>query len=378
MQRESENHYEVAIIGGGLAGLTAAIQLARKGRRVVVLEQKNYPRHKVCGEYVSNEVLPVLNSFGIDPFALGATRIQRFQLSSLSGKVVSAQLPLGAFGLSRFRLDELLAKKATEFSVQIFSKCKVTNAAFDGNTFQIETTGKNYSAEFVIGAFGKTSNFSSVSRDAVPEENGKYIAVKRHVRLDFPDDLVALHNFKGGYCGVSRVEDGRVNICYLATANDLTRSGNIEQFERDVLWKNQRLAEVFEASTELFSRPLTISNFSFGAKRAVSDHILMAGDSAGMISPLCGNGMAMAIHSGYRLASLIHESANGKFSRDKLEQEYSREWSNRFDSRMWWGNRLQTLMGIPVVSNAAIGVLSFWPALTPAIIRQTHGEATLV
>src|SRR5690606_221229 len=155
----------------------------------------------------------------------------------------------------------------------------------------------------------------------------KYIAVKRHVRLDFPKDLVALHNFKGGYCGVSCVEENRVNVCYLAMASDLKRSGSIAQLEQDILWKNPRLAEVFNQSEELFERPVTISNFTFGAKKAVSEHVLMAGDSAGMISPLCGNGMAMAIHSGYRLATLIHESIPRKLSRSELEQMYNQERS---------------------------------------------------
>lgn len=378
MQQASGNSYEVAIIGGGLAGLTASIHLARLGHAVAVLEQKDFPRHKVCGEYISNEVLPVLNSFGIDPFAEGATRIQRFQLSASSGKTTSAILSLGAFGLSRFRLDDLLAQKAREAGVHIYTRCKVNAVDLSGEDFQIDTADQHFKARFVIGAFGKTSNFSSLPKNRQHRNSEKYIAVKRHVRLDFPKDLVALHNFKGGYCGVSCVEENRVNVCYLAMASDLRRSGSIAQLERDVLWKNPRLADVFSESEELFERPVTISNFTFGAKKAVSEHVLMAGDSAGMISPLCGNGMAMAIHSGYRLATLIHESIPRKLSRHQLEQLYSHEWNARFNSRLWWGNRLQSMMAVPAVSNAAVEVLSLLPAITPYIISKTHGEPTLV
>ena len=238
MQQPTGNNYEVVIIGGGLAGLTASIHLARLGHSVAVFEQKDFPRHKVCGEYISNEVLPVLNSFGIDPFAEGATRIQRFQLSASSGKTISATLPLGAFGLSRFRLDDLMAQKARKAGVQIYTRCKVNSVDFSGENFQIDTADQQIEARFVIGAFGKTSNFSSLPKNKEHRNSDKYIAVKRHVRLDFPKDLVALHNFKGGYCGVSCVEENRVNVCYLAMASDLKRSGSIAQLEQDVLWKN--------------------------------------------------------------------------------------------------------------------------------------------
>lgn len=377
MQQDSEHIFHVAIIGGGLAGLTTAIQLAQLGHEVVVFEKKDFPRHKVCGEYVSNEVLPVLSSFGIDPFNSGATRISRFELSAPSGKIISAPLPLGAFGLSRYRLDQLLADKAKELGVKIVTREKVNQVTFRDELFLVETNHETVRARFAVGAFGKTSNFSSTTPKE-QKKNEQYIAVKHHFRMDFPDDLVALHNFKGGYCGVSRVEDDRVNVCYLATAEDLNRSGSIQQFERDVLWRNPHLKAVFGSATELFERPLTISNFSFGAKNAVADHILMAGDAAGMISPLCGNGMAMAIHSGFRLGKLLHDAIGNNISRAELERQYSREWKNRFSTRMWWGNQLQSLFGRPTVANTALSALSVWPGLTPAIIQQTHGKATLV
>src|SRR5690554_470727 len=128
----NDHIFDVAIAGGGLAGLSAAIELARQGRNVVLFEKKDFPRHKVCGEYVSNEVLPVLATYGIDPFEAGATRITRFELSAPSGRTVSSSLPLGAFGLSRFCLDEMMASQAQRLGVHVHAHAKVHHCSFEG------------------------------------------------------------------------------------------------------------------------------------------------------------------------------------------------------------------------------------------------------
>lgn len=375
MTADSDLIYDVAIVGGGLAGLTASIRLSLEGYRVVVFEKKEFPRHKVCGEYVSNEVIPVLKDLGVDPFIKGATSISRFHLTATSGKGVFSELPLGAFGLSRFVLDQLLADRAVEVGAELLVNAPVRAIEFDRDQFQLKTKSGKFRAKYVIGAFGKTSTFHNrLGNDRSARK--KYVAVKRHVRTDFPVDLVALHNFNGGYCGVSKVEDNRVNVCYLAHAKSVKKSGGIEQFERDYLWQNPQLKKVLENATPIFQDSMAISNFSFGAKKAVVDHVFMAGDAAGMISPLCGNGMAMAITSGNHLAGLLGGALQGVQSRAAVEAEYRTWWNKMFRKRMWWGNRLQTLFGKPFISNSALAVLSMWPSLAPRIIEKTHGEPT--
>lgn len=373
MNTDSNLIYDVAIVGAGLAGLTASIRLALKGYRVVIFEKKDFPRHKVCGEYVSNEVLPVLESLGVDPFSKGATKIDRFHLTAPSGKGVYSKLPLGAFGLSRFVLDQLLADRAVAVGAELLANARVRAIEFDEDQFHLKTKAGQYKAKFVIGAFGKTSAFNN-RLGGNQNARKKYVGVKRHVRTDFPKDLVALHNFKGGYCGVSKVEDNRVNICYLAHAKAVKKSGGIEQFERDYLWQNPQLRSVLQNSEPLFQESMAISNFTFGAKRAVVDHVFMAGDAAGMISPLCGNGMAMAIASGHHLAGLLGLALQRSQSRAETESQYRIWWNKKFRKRMWWGNRLQALFGKPIVSNNALSVLALWPSLTPRIIEKTHGD----
>ncbi len=120
--KKPETDYAVIVVGGGLAGLTAAIHLSRFGIATLVLEKNPYPKHKVCGEYVSNEVLPYLNWLGIDPFGMGAKKISRFRLSTPNDRHLETILPLGGFGLSRYAFDARLAQKVREQGVMIWKK----------------------------------------------------------------------------------------------------------------------------------------------------------------------------------------------------------------------------------------------------------------
>lgn len=146
--------YEVIIVGGGLAGLTAAIALAKAGKTVLVFEPNQYPHHKVCGEYVSNEVLPYLESLGVALHKAGAVSITDFQISAVDGRLAQVKLPLGGTGISRYALDHILYKRALEVGVNfIFSK--VSNINFQNNAFEISTQHETYKGVIVIGAYGK-------------------------------------------------------------------------------------------------------------------------------------------------------------------------------------------------------------------------------
>ena len=119
-----------------------------------------------------------------------------------------------------------------------------------------------------------------------------YAAIKYHIRTDHPTDLIALHNFRDGYCGISNVEDGKTNLCYLTHRNNLRKTGSIASLEEEILQKNHLLKYIFSNSEFLFEKPEVINEISFATKDPVEGHVLMAGDAAGMITPLCGNGMA--------------------------------------------------------------------------------------
>jgi len=332
---------EVIVIGGGLAGLVCAIHLSNCGVAVLVIEKNAYPQHKVCGEYVSNEVLPYLKYLGVDPFQLGAKKIGRLKLSSQKNKTIETPLPLGGFGISRYTFDHALEQKAKNNGVMIIRDA-VVDIEFSDGAFCVSTNEKiDYCAKIVIGAFGKRSALDvKLKRDFIKKE-APFLAVKTHVKGDFPDDLVALHNFRGGYCGASKVENDHINLCYITDFKSFKKFKNIRDFQENVLFQNRHLKAIFENSEPVFPKPLCISQISFSSKDPVERHILMCGDTAGMIHPLCGNGMSMAIRGAQMASQLIIDYFNGRLKlRAELEKLYSIAWKNEFAKRLrtggWW------------------------------------------
>ncbi|SDR72773.1 Dehydrogenase (flavoprotein) [Formosa sp. Hel1_31_208] len=370
---------DVIIVGGGLAGLSSAIHLSMENLSVLVIEKHSYPRHKVCGEYISNEVLPYLNFLEIDVFDLGAKKIDKFQLSTTNNKLVSATLPLGGFGISRFCIDHALVKKATDCGAVLIQDL-VEDIQFDNDLFTVITKDRRrYTSKIVIGAFGKRSNLDVKLNRQFIKNKSPYLAVKTHVKGEFPDDLVALHNFEGGYCGVSKVEDDRINLCYITAFKSFKKYKDIDDFQQNVIFKNQYLKSIFDTTTPLFEEPLTISQISFEDKKPVENHILMCGDTAALIHPLCGNGMGMALKSAQMASLLILKWFNGEImSREALEKEYLREWNTTFKSRLSTGRLVANIFNQPKLSEALMQVLKWTPWVLPYIIKRTHGKVMQV
>lgn len=205
---------EISIIGGGLAGLTAAIDLLNRNFKVVVFEKNDYPKHKVCGEFISNEVLPYLENLGLNIDSLQPTKIYKTELSTHSGKKIKAKLPLGGFGVSRYKLDAYLANKVIELGGEIvFETVKTVDFSEDVFTISIQS-GAIFQSKVALGAFGKRSNLDIELNRNFIQQKSPWLGVKAHYSGDFPNDLVGLHNFEGGYCGISKVEDNAINICY--------------------------------------------------------------------------------------------------------------------------------------------------------------------
>ena len=294
--------YDVAIVGGGLAGLALGIQSAKAGWRTILFEKEKYPFHKVCGEYISLESWNFLEELGLPLSQMELPIIKDLLVTAPNGKKIEQRLPLGGFGISRYKLDGMLAEIAKANGVEIMMETKVNEVEFKDEIFNVQSSTLNIQSKIVAGAFGKRSNLDvKWKRDFVlqkPNKLNNYIAVKYHVITDWPKDLIALHNFKNGYCGISQIEDGKFCLCYLTTAKNLEDCNHsIETMEEEILCSNPHLKNIFKNSEKLYSSPVTISQISFEKKSLIRDHLLMIGDAAGMITPLCGNGMSMALHA---------------------------------------------------------------------------------
>lgn len=369
---------DVIIIGGGLAGLTAALHLTKKGLNVTLIEKYSYPRHKVCGEYLSNEILPYLNWLSSDILQVYPTNINKLIFTHQNGKTEKADLPLGGLGISRYSLDNSLYLQAVKMGCTVI-KATVTNVTFNENAFTVMTENQILIAEIVLGAFGKRSNVDQVLKRNFMNKTTPWLAVKGHYSGEFPDDVVALHNFKGGYCGITKVEDNIINMCYLADLKSFKKHKNITEFEQNILYKNKHIKYFFENSTLLFDKPLTISQISFDKKPIIENHILMIGDTAGLIHPLCGNGMAMAMHSAKISSELIVDYYTGKIvSRKLLEKKFAQQWKQNFEKRLLIGNLLSKALQHQTITTVLIRIATMFPSLLPLIIKQTHGKAITI
>ncbi len=365
--------FQVAIVGGGLAGLTCALHLSKSGIDVLLIEKHTYPRHRVCGEYVSNEVVPYLKRLGIDPFKEGAVPISTFEISTKNGGTARANLPLGGFGMSRYALDFLLFEKVKKDITTVFDQ--VNEIRFKDDLFTVTTqNGETYHSQFVIGAFGKRSNLDVLLQRSFIDERSPWLAVKGHYIFDFPEDRVSLHNFDGGYCGLSKTETGAVNACYLVKYEAFKKSSGIGDFQNTVMSQNPHLKTFFKNAMPVFERPLTIAQVSFHSKNPVEDHIFMIGDSAGLIHPLCGNGMAMAIHSAKLVSELLVEAfQSNTWDRSVLEVTYAKRWKQTFQSRLFYGRQLQRLLLNKTISHRGVQLVKNFPVLIPKLICKTHG-----
>lgn len=372
---EERGFYDVIIMGGGLAGLTCALHLSQTSVRILVIEKQSYPHHKVCGEYVSNEVLEYLKWLNIDPFDYGAKRISKFEISDTKGKLLQSELPLGGFGISRYAFDQILYEKARE-RVD-FKFATVERVIYDNGNFTVTTKQKErFGASYVIGAYGKRSGIDTQMDRSFIRERSPWLGVKSHFEFDFPEDTVALHNFNGGYCGLSKTETNVVNACYLATYDSFKKYGDIEVFQKEVLSENPHLKELFSKGKPVFEKPLAISQISFSKKEPVEDHVFMIGDSAGLIHPLCGNGMAMAIHSARIFSELFLKARRkGKINRSELELDYGRKWKAVFSRRLYAGRIIQNLLLRPATASIGFRIAQAFPEIVPVLIKQTHGEA---
>ena len=371
--------YDVTVIGGGLAGLALTIQLARKGYTVALFEKEQYPFHKVCGEYISMESWGFIESLGLPLSEMNLPQIKKLLVTSPNGTTLQHDLAMGGFGISRYTIDNELKKIAQSAGVKVYENSKVDDVVFKDDHFKLHTPQGSFISKVCAGTFGKRSNLDiKWKRNFLKNRYNKlhnYVGVKYHIKTNFADDTIALHNFKDGYCGISKIENDTYCLCYLTTAANLKKNNNsIAQMEKNVLYKNSNLKDIFENATMLFKAPLTISQISFTEKTQVQNHILLCGDAAGMITPLCGNGMSIALHSSKLAANAIDAFMQDKMSREDMEHNYAGNWKHTFEKRLKAGRIMQQLFGRNWVTNTFISIMKKLPFFTAPMIKQTHGR----
>ncbi len=374
--------YDVIIIGGGLAGLISSILLSRSGFKTLLLEKKTFPFHKVCGEYVSNEVLDFFKSIGFDPFKFKASQIDKLRISAPSGKNIYVDLEMGGFGLSRFTMDHSLSNIAQISGAKVVENCRVDDIAFSGDSFIVSSSTVIYHSRFVIGSYGKREKLDKkLNRQFIKKHTG-YMGVKYHIKLEYPSNEIGMDNFPGGYCGIVKIEDDKYNLCYLYKRKMSDDFKSIRELEERILFSNPIIRSIFEKAIFLNEQPEVINEISFDNKTCIENHMFLCGDAAGLITPLCGNGMAMAVHGAKILSDILIDNFNPSENlnlqkRLAIENRYRNSWKTAFSKRLFWGRALQEIYGDKLLTSISLSIIHKLPALEKWLIRKTHGKVII-
>jgi len=368
--------FDTAIIGGGLSGLALSILLSKAGKEVVLFEKENYPFHKVCGEYISNESVPFLKSLGTDLESQNLPQMNKLFLTSPSGISIIRNLDIGGTGLSRYHLDDQLYHLALSAGVKVLTNTKVHQVTFMDNNFIVNTSDSIYNSRTVAGAYGKNSSIDvQLNRNYKAKNDSKlFVAVKHHIRAEYDYKRVEIHNFPGGYCGFSAIDDGMVNMSYISKAVNLKKSGSIDKMEKNILSTNPYLKKYFENADFISPKPLTISHLYFGIKQSVTDHILMLGDAAGNIAPFSGNGMSMALKSSKLASEVILSYLKNEITLDEMDRLYTKNYNQSFAKRINVARQINSLLGNAILTDVGFCFLKVFPGMIDILSKRVHGD----
>lgn len=366
--------YDVIIVGAGLAGCSAAIQLADRGWKVLLLEQQRYPTHKLCGEFLSVEVMASFAQLGILAAVqqIGAHPIQRALLTSSAGAQFTHRLPGVALGLSRYRLDLLLFERAIAAGATALDGAMVRAISGDATTgFTVTTSQGNFTGRMVLAAYGKRSRLDHDR--AFVQRRSPWVAFKAHCTgLELPG-VIELHGFAGGYCGLSMIETGQVNLCWIGHERVLYSSDDRQLPE--ALWANPVLADRLRQVQFDPAVRNHLGQISLALKGNFMGDICMIGDTVGMITPLCGDGMAMALRTAEIVVPLADRYLGGQNDFPAFQRGYTQAWRREFQLRLGLGRVMHSAFIRPSIAQASITVCQQFPTVGHWLIRHTRGEA---
>jgi flavin-dependent dehydrogenase len=313
--------YDLIVIGGGPAGASAAITAARQGCRVLLLERGRYPRHKVCGEFVSAESLELLTWLLGDAeqdllhnsIPLSESRLL------LDGRSVRIPVMPSAASIARHDLDLALWNAAQRAGVTTLDETSVRGIEGQ-HPFRVQTAASEFQGRAVINASGRWSNLNRAGSQA---NGSRWLGLKAHFHGE-TEPGVDLYFFKGGYCGVQPVRapngEVRVNVCALFQTNERT--------SWDDLFSRHPLLEARARHWTAAFSPLSTFPVTFSTPRPVSDYIFNAGDAASFVDPFVGDGIALALRSGNlaarRAISFLRGLSDLKPALQLYEDDYRR------------------------------------------------------
>jgi len=372
--------HDIVIIGAGLAGGALAAALAEQGWDVLLLERRQRPQHKVCGEFLSPEAQGTLRALGLHAtvMALGPSPMSHARLISPLGLRLRVELPGAAWGVSRLALDAALALAAERAGARVQMGATAT-AIESGNTLQLitvrDTQGRPETvlARAIVLACGRNPLPGLRPDVGVARARPTFVGVKCHYSgLDLPPE-VRLYLFGGGYAGLAPIEHGRANLCMLVPRAAFSQAGaSVPAMIAAAAHANPALGEDLRGGHLLPESMVAVAPVDTGQVGVPWDRFARLGDAAVMIPPLCGDGMAMALRGAEMCAPLAHDYLRGDRTLESWEAALCSAWHHEFDRPVRVGRRLQALLGMPGLGSALLGIGALLRPLPAWLVRATR------
>ena len=379
---DDSNSFDVIIAGAGPAGSSAAIHLARGGLEVLLVEQKRFPRPKLCGEFISPECEQHFQKLGVaDAITCSApSLITETVFYSARGQHVTVPSRWfsgpAALGLSRAVMDDVLLRRAQECGVKVLEGATITEPILNHNEvlgvrLKLDRQQREYHAQISIDATGRARILTrKLSRDNAQHT---HIAFKVHLRnTRVAPNACEIYFYPEGYGGLSSIEGGLSNLCFIISAGQVKRHhSDPETVVREAVMKNRRAAYTLEHA-EAESEWLSASWGRFGRQHPNPVKGLLAiGDSAAFIDPFTGSGMLMAFESGELAAELIVRHRDNPAA---VQSEYAAEYLRKFDSRLRICGLLRRAAFKPRLAGWAITLVGASTRLKSKIVRATRSS----
>jgi len=367
--------YDLIVIGAGPGGCAAAISAARQGARVLLLERAYFPRHKVCGEFVSAESLGLLGALltaSHRPLIAGAPRISTGRIFA-DGAEIPAEINPPAASIARYDLDVALWNSAIQSGVKAIEGSTVKAVEGDGRDatlFRVVTQSGFFEARALVNASGRWS-FLTAPSTRTRAARSRWIGIKAHFREEAAAASVDLYFFSGGYCGVQPVsapENGSkaiINACAMVRADVATDLAQVFQC-------HPALA-VRTAGWEAVMTPVKTSPLIFHEPEPVQDNILQVGDSATFVDPFIGDGISLALRGGDLAAQCLKQFFAHDHTLRQVTAEYARQYRRQLAPVFRASSRLRNFLKLPgVVRRPVLSILQRTPVITRQLVRMTR------
>lgn len=378
--------FEIGIIGGGPAGSTAAAFLAEYGFNVCLFEKKNFPRETLCGEFLSLEVSSFLKQMNLynEFISLQPNKIRSFRFFNDSGKSIYSKLNFYAFGLSRSLFDNLLLCNVKRKGVFVYQPAEVIKIVPTKNYVSLVIKNDdqnliNIKVNYLIAAYGKQNPLDNyLSRNFISYRsklNGIKFHLDKSELKNFAEEEIQIYLGDDIYCGVNKVENNKVTFCFLEDRNKEQPPPRKQLVE--LKKKNSAFKELFMENDEHIFDQLPVygtGNIYFGKKNLIEEGVFMIGDAAGVIAPLAGDGIGIAMESGKLIAGLFDQKRKENFSDAKLKFQFVKKWNKLFSKRMKTAMHIQNFILNDSKRNAAFLIAGYLPKLLPYLIKATRSK----